>query len=291
MDRLNYTETPIEEIHDSLLDSMGVRLLVKREDLNHPAVSGNKWWKLKYNLVEARKLGKKKLLTFGGAYSNHIYATAAAAKAVGMECVGIIRGGETLPLNSTLTFAKAQGMHLHYVSRETYRSKTDANFLSDLREKFGDFYLIPEGGTNSLAINGCEEWGKILSSIDCNEVFLPVGTGGTMAGLLKGLESSKKITAVAVLKSGDFLRDEIKLLSGIIHTNWKVLTQYHHGGYAKTTPTLLEFIHSFSRQNKIPLEPVYSGKMFWALFEEVRKGNFVRGTTLLALHTGGLQTI
>lgn len=292
MDHLKYTETPVQEIHDLLLDSLGVRLLVKREDLNHPQVSGNKWWKLKHNLSEAKRLGKKRLLTFGGAYSNHIYATAAAAREIGLESVGIIRGEEALPLNSTLTFAKEQAMHLHFVTREIYRGKTSEIFLDGLKEKFGDFYLIPEGGTNALAVKGCEELGsRILAEIEFDIACLPVGTGGTMAGLIRSFAGSKQLTGIAVLKGGEFLKAEIELLEGHSHSNWNVLTSYHHGGYAKTTQALSEFIEIFNHQKKIPLEPVYSGKLMWAIFEEIKNGKFKRGTTILALHTGGLQTL
>jgi 1-aminocyclopropane-1-carboxylate deaminase len=292
LDHLDYTETPVQEIHDLLLDTLGVRLLVKREDLNHPQVSGNKWWKLKHNLVEAKRLGKKKLLTFGGAYSNHIYATAAAAKEIGLESIGIIRGEETLPLNSTLTFAKAQGMELHYISREAYRNKTDAEFLESLVKIFGDFYLIPEGGTNALAVKGCEELGnKILSEIEFDIVCLPVGTGGTMAGLISSFAGKKQLTGIAALKGGEFLKAEIDELEGHSYSNWNILANYHQGGYAKITPELSSFLETFQQQKKIPLEPVYTGKLMWAIFEEIKNGKFKRGTTILALHTGGLQTL
>ena len=293
MDHLNYTETPVQEIHDPLLDSFGVRLLVKREDLNHPFVSGNKWWKLKYNLAEAKRLGKKKLLTFGGAYSNHIYATAAAAKEIGFESVGIIRGEETQPLNSTLTFAKAQGMHLHYVSREAYRNKTDATFLNCLTETFGDFYLIPEGGTNALAVKGCEEFGnKILSEIDFDIVCLPVGTGGTMAGLIKSIGNKKKVLGFSVLKGGEFLELEVAELLHLSEKQlhgWAIETDYHFGGYGKKTDELENFIHSQNELHHLPLEPVYSGKMMFGIYDLVRRSKIKEGLTVLAIHTGGLR--
>ncbi len=288
-----YQETPVQEIKDPLLEEVQVRLLVKREDLNHPYISGNKWWKLKYNLEEARRLGKKKLLTFGGAYSNHIYATAAAAREVGFESIGIIRGEEKHPLNSTLTFAKSSGMQLHYISREAYRKKNELEFIESWHKQIGDFYLIPEGGTNELAVKGCEEFAiKILAEIDFDVLCLPVGTGGTMAGIVKGLEGKKEAVGIAVLKNGEFLVDEIKTLIGDnvnIYRNWSVLTSYHHGGYAKAPKELLAFIAKFKKDKNLPLDPVYTGKLMWAVLEEVKKGRFDRGSSVLAIHTGGLQ--
>jgi len=290
---LKYHETPVQEIHDPLLDSFGLRLLVKREDLNHPFVSGNKWWKLKYNLTEAKKLGKKKILTFGGAYSNHIYATAAAAKETGFESVGIIRGEETQPLNSTLAFAKEQGMHLHYVSRETYRNKTDEKFIDDLRTIFGDFYVIPECGTNALAVKGCEELGnKILSEIDFDVVCLPVGTGGTMAGLINGLGGKKEVLGFSVLKGGEFLEKEVArflTVEGKQSPCWAIKTDYHFGGYGKKTLGLENFIMAQRASHHLALDEVYTGKMFFGIYDLISQSNIKRGSTVLGIHTGGLR--
>lgn len=290
---IKYYETRVQEVKNEVLEAARVRLLVKREDLNHPFISGNKWWKLKYNLEEARRLGKKKLLTVGGAYSNHIYATAAAARESGFESIGIIRGEETHPLNSTLTFAKSCGMQLHYISREAYRKKNELEFIELLHSQFGDFYQIPEGGTNEFAVKGCEEFAKkILTEINFDVLCLPVGTGGTMAGIIKGLEGKKEVVGISILKQGDFLENEIRTLvvdDGKTKRNWSVLTPYHHGGYAKTTPELLAFIDKVETENNLPLDFVYTGKLFWGILEEVKKDRFVKGSVLLAIHTGGLQ--
>src|SRR6185369_7976257 len=179
---LKYFDTPILEIRSNVTECAGVRILIKREDLNHPIVSGNKWWKLRYNLEEAEKLGTRTLLTFGGAYSNHIYASAGASKELELRGIGVIRGEEVLPLNSTLGFAKDCRMKLHFVSREEYRKKSEENFIERLKEKFGNFYLIPEGGSNELAVKGCTEFVREkLLSIEFDYMCLPVGTGGTMA--------------------------------------------------------------------------------------------------------------
>jgi len=290
---LPYIETPLQEISDPILRNAEVRLIIKREDLNHPLVSGNKWWKLKYNLAEAKQTHFETLLTFGGAYSNHIYATAAAAYELGFKSIGIIRGEETHPLNPTLTFSREKGMHLQYVSRHDYRNKTSPEFIDDLQNRFGKFYIIPEGGTNVSAIKGCIEFAKIISSVPADYVVLPVGTAGTISGIITGLRGAKQIVGIPVLKNGTFLYDEInhwlKIFSSASYGNWSLLTSYHHGGYAKTTPALLQFIAMMQDKHDLPLDPVYTGKLLWAVFEETKKGNFKRGSTILAIHTGGLQ--
>lgn len=291
---LPYHATPTQELHAKVLDAAGVRLLIRREDLNHPFVSGNKWWKLRYNLEEAVHSGTNTILTFGGAYSNHIYATAAACHELGLKSIGIIRGEETPPVNSTLAFVMEKGMLIHYLSRDDYRKKSQQTFIDDLGRRFGDFYLIPEGGTNELAIKGCEEMAQTFSTVDFDYLFLPVGTGGTIAGLIKGMRAGPHIVGVTVLK-GDFLQNEIQSLlrtQGNIPTvygNWSLLTSYHHGGYARVTHELVEFMQAMSVEHDLPLDPVYTGKLLWAVMEEIKRGSFNRGSTILALHTGGLQ--
>lgn len=283
---LRYAPTPVQEIFDSVLDHAGVRLLIKREDLNHPLVSGNKWWKLKHNLAEAQTQNKKTLLTFGGAHSNHIFATAAAAAELGFKSIGIIRGEETLPLNSTLSFAKQQGMSLHYVSRELYRTKTSSQFIEELERLFGDFYLIPEGGTNVLAVKGATEFAQTLN-MDFDYVCCPVGTGGTLAGLIEGLPE-KKVIGFSVLKGGEFLTEDIQALTSV-KGNWNIITDYHFGGYAKTNSALEQFIRTFKANHAILLDQVYTGKMMAGIYDLIQKGHFVKGNTILAIHTGGLQ--
>jgi 1-aminocyclopropane-1-carboxylate deaminase len=291
---LQYAETPVQEIHHSILDEVGVRLLVKREDLNHPLISGNKWWKLKYNLEEAANQKKKTLLTFGGAYSNHIYATAAAAREAGFESIGIIRGEETQPLNNTLNFAQSCGMKISYATREAYRNKTDKDFVDELHNQFGEFYIIPEGGTNALAVKGCSDFAtEYLKHIEADYVCLPVGTGGTMAGIIDGLHNEKEIIGFPVLKAGEFLYDEIKNLlhdlRSSAYTNWTLETNYHFGGYAKFTDKLLDFIREINVSNNLPLDHVYTAKLFLAVLDCAKKERFKRNTTVLTVHTGGLQ--
>ena len=262
--------------------------MVKREDLNHPYVSGNKWWKLKYNLEEAKKQGHKTLLTFGGAYSNHIFSTAAAAYELGFESIGIIRGEETLPLNPALSFAKSRGMKLKYISREAYRKKTSPEFINELHNEFGDFYLIPEGGTNALAVRGVEEFARTLGD-RFDYLCCAVGTGGTLAGLVKGTPEDKTILGFSVLKGGDFLNAEVGNMLGKKAQNWGIKTDHHFGGYGKTTEMLLNFIKAQALRNNLPLDKVYTAKAFYGLRSLIAAGNFKKGSTVLFLHTGGLQ--
>jgi 1-aminocyclopropane-1-carboxylate deaminase len=287
--QLNYDPTPITELLSPLLAKSSLRLFIKREDLNHPFVSGNKWWKLKYNLEEAERLGHDTLLTFGGAYSNHIFATAAAAKELGLKSIGIIRGEETLPLNHTLAFAESCEMKLHYVSREAYRKKTETDFIEQLKNQFGNFYLIPEGGTNELAIRGCAEFAAQLSQeIDFDYLCLPVGTGGTMAGMIQGIYQSKKIIGFSSLKGGEFLVEEIRRLI-LPSNNWVINSDYHFGGYGKTTTQLKNFIDEIKNNHQLPLDIVYTSKMVYGIIDLISKNYFTKGSTICILHTGGLQ--
>ena len=294
---LKYYRTPIQTLEEHpILKRYGIRLLIKREDLNHPVVSGNKWWKLKYNLLEASNQKLPAVLTFGGAYSNHIYATAAAAAAVGLRSLGIIRGEENLPLNPTLAFATEQGMKLRYLSRTRYREKDQPEYLDDLRKQFGSFYLIPEGGTNLLAVKGCAEFAaQELSEINFDHLFLAAGTGGTMAGLICGLADRANVVGVSVLKDGGFLQQTVEDLcfdyAGEKFKRWNLLLQYHQGGYARTNDSLSAFIREMQSSYQLPLDYVYTGKVLSAVFQEAQAGKFRRGETILALHTGGLQGV
>jgi len=265
---------------------------VKREDLVHPYLSGNKWRKLKYNLLEALKQQNRKLLTFGGAHSNHIYATAAAGKLFDLQTIGIIRGHELDATNETLAFAKACGMGLKFISRQDYKNKAENSFLQHLKGEFGDFYLIPEGGTNTFAVKGCEE---ILSRADYlhyDFIAVMMGTSGTATGILNASSGFSHILGVSALK-GDFMANEIGKLNvkyGLKgYLNYSAITQYHHGGYAKSSPELDDFIVQFQTKTGIPIEHVYSGKLFYALFDLIAKDFFRAGTKILAIHTGGLR--
>ncbi len=255
-------------------------------------MSGNKWYKLKYNLLEARKQNKDTLLTFGGAYSNHIYAVAAAGKLFNFNTIGIIRGEEHLPLNPTLAFASEAGMRLYYLNRISYRKKYSSEVIDKLQTTFGDFYLLPEGGTNQLAVKGCSE---IINNIkeDFDFICCPCGTGGTLAGLVSGLKGKKYAVGFSVLKGASFLKDNVESLlqenNEFNYTNWDINLDYHFGGYAKLDKQLVDFVNNFSIQSKIPIEPIYSGKMLFGIYDLVSKGFFREGSRILAIHTGGLQ--
>ena len=282
---------PVQKLASQLLQEKRITLLVRREDLLHPEVSGNKWRKLKYNLLAAAENNLETLLTFGGAFSNHIAAVAAAGKLFGFKTIGLIRGEEHSTLNPTLQKAIENGMEVHYLDRETYRRKNNTDFQEKLRQQFGKVYIIPEGGTNNSALQGCAE---IVSEIKepFDVLCCSAGTGGTAAGLLIGLNGDKELQVFSALK-GDFLKAGINQLTtnfnGKIYENWQLQTAYHFGGYAKTKPELFSFIQDFEQQFSIPLEPVYTGKMFFGLFELIRKDCFKPGTTIIAIHTGGLQ--
>jgi len=284
--------TPIEEVNDPFLKERNISLFIKREDLNHTHISGNKWHKLKYNLKEARKQGKNVLLTFGGAYSNHIYSVAAAGKIFSYKTIGIIRGEEHLPLNPTLSFAKENGMHLYYLDRSLYRKKNSAEIVNHLQNIFGDFYLLPEGGTNELAVKGCSE---IINTISVEFDFLccPCGTGGTLAGLISGLRGKNFVLGFAVLKGASFLKKNVsnllKTFEGKDYKNWEINLDYHFGGYAKVNKQLFAFVDDFFDLTRIPIEPIYTGKMLFGIYNLVSNGYFKEGSRILALHTGGLQ--
>ncbi|WP_034041234.1 1-aminocyclopropane-1-carboxylate deaminase/D-cysteine desulfhydrase [Wocania ichthyoenteri] len=273
-----------------LSENRGVELYIKREDKIHPFVSGNKYRKLKYNLIDAENKGFKTLLTFGGAYSNHIAAVALAGQNQGFKTIGIIRGEELknkVDDNATLSFAKQCGMQFRFVSREDYRNKTSQNFIDNLKEEFGAFYLIPEGGTNPLAIKGCEE---ILNDDDANFDFIctSVGTGGTVSGLINCSKPSQQVLGFSALK-GDFLKEDISRF--VTKTNWKLVVDYHFGGYAKINEALISFINDFKTDYQIPLDPIYTGKMMFGIFDLIDKGFFSKGSKILAIHTGGLQGV
>ncbi len=284
-----------EQIHLPILEEKKIELFIKREDLIHPSVSGNKFRKLKYNLEEAKKLKKKALLTFGGAFSNHIAATAVAGKLAGLKTFGIIRGDElgknlkeTLAENATLREAHKNGMKFNFVSRELYRQKSSFGFIEKMKNKWGDFYLVPEGGTNCLAVNGCEE---ILTEDDAqfNYVCAAVGTGGTISGLINSSNKKQKVIGFPALK-GNFLSEEIRKYT-TKRGNWSLNNDYHFGGYAKYNEELVSFINSFKEETSILLDPIYTGKMLFGIIDLIKKDEFPEGTKILAIHTGGLQGI
>ncbi len=279
------------ESSNQIISFQNLSLVVKRDDLLHPIISGNKYRKLKYNLAEAKRLKKKLLITFGGAYSNHIAAVAGAGKEFGFETLGIIRGEELkdkVSENPTLRYAQESGMKFEFLSREVYRNKDILSFKNDLEGRYNSFYLIPEGGTNALAIKGCEE---ILSKDDkrFQYVCVPIGTGGTIAGIINSAGPNQKVLGFSSLK-GNFMSDQIKDLCKPTD-NWELIDSYHFGGYGKINDQLIAFINEFNRQTQIPLDPIYTGKMLYGIVDLHTKKYFEKNSTILVIHTGGLQGI
>ena len=277
------------------LSDIDCQITIKREDQIHPLVSGNKFRKLKYNVQEAVKQKHTTLLTFGGAFSNHILATAVAGKLQNFKTIGVIRGDElgqdlskTLATNSTLRAAYEHGMKFEFISREKYRDKMSSDFLKKLELKYGDFYTLPEGGTNALAVKGCEE---ILTSDD-NEfdyICSCVGTGGTIAGIINSIDTPQKVIGFPALK-GDFLIKEIQQYCRG-QKNWQLVSDYHFGGYGKYSDELIHFINRFKEDTTIPLDPIYTGKMMFGVLDMIKKNSFPKGSKILIIHSGGIQGI
>lgn len=283
---ISATTSPLQRLTDPFPQPVPIRLYVKRDDLLHPQMSGNKWRKLKYNLLAARQQGQRTLMTFGGAYSNHLYATASAGRDFGFRTIGIVRGDELAnqPRNSTLAFCEACGMYLHFVSRADYRQKDDPAFVDSLRNQFGEVYILPEGGTNELAIQGTAEiipeLGTQLNGVP-DYVCCAVGTGGTVAGLAQSAPSTTNVLGFLSLKAADF-----RLPAS---APCQLINQYHFGGYGKTTPELLHFMRAFEDKTGILLEQVYTGKLLYGIYDLARQGYFPADALVVAVHTGGLQ--
>ncbi len=286
---------PIQQINSEIAHQAGVDLYVLRLDLMHPWVNGNKWFKLKYNLLEAREKNFTTLLTFGGAYSNHIYATAAAGNLFGFRTIGVIRGEERLPLNPTLSFAVQQGMQLVYLNREMYRQRNTPALQEYLQQRFSEVFIIPEGGSNLNGVRGCTEI-IIGDAIAFNHICVACGTATTLAGIALSLHEGQRAIAFPVLKNGAFLAQEIETLltnylasSLSAPSNWELVCDYHFGGYAKVNNELLLFSQQFTQEHGVPLDYVYTAKMFYGVMDLLKQGFFCKGDRLLLVHTGGLQ--
>lgn len=282
------SKIPIQKINTEILTKNGICLYVKREDLIHPEISGNKWRKLKYNLLQAKREGCKTILTFGGAYSNHIAATAAAGFITGFSTHGIIRGEETLPLNPTLLLAKKNGMTLSFVSREEYRKKTTSEEVKSIISKIENPFVIPEGGSNVLGVLGCEE----ICDLECEyDVFVSAcGTGSTLAGIINGMSENQYAIGFPALKNASFLNDKIKFFLKGKNINWHLELNYHFNGYAKQSLELIEFIQQFWTLHHIKLDPIYTSKAMFGLFELIKRGE-LKNKKILFVHTGGLQGV
>lgn len=278
-------EIPTQKIRSN---TNNISLFMRREDLIHPYISGNKFRKLKYNLLQAKSENQQTLLTFGGAFSSHVAATAFAGKEQGFKTIGIIRGDELRDKifeNPTLQFAQECGMQFKFITREAYRGKTEADFIENLKHEFGDFYLVPEGGTNEFAVKGCEE---ILTKEDSEFDFVccSVGTGGTISGIINSLLPHQKVLGFPALK-GDFLKEDIRKFTR--KDNWEIITAYHFGGYGKVNQELITFINQFYIENKIPLDSIYTAKMVFGVMDLINKNYFPENSKILLIHTGGIQ--
>jgi 1-aminocyclopropane-1-carboxylate deaminase/D-cysteine desulfhydrase-like pyridoxal-dependent ACC family enzyme len=311
----------LQAIQEKFIEEKKLKLYLLRLDLIHEHISGNKWYKLKYNIAEMQKTNQQSLLTFGGAYSNHIAAAAYAGKHYNIKTIGIIRGEEQLPLNHTLDFAKECGMHLHFISREDYKKKHTEEFLLNLKRQFGEFYVIPEGGSNELGLKGCKEIIDTIS-IPFNYIACACGTGTTLAGIISSLNNKQYAIGFSSLKGGGFLKDDIEVMLQKCETKtlstsqnidsklslsfgvpvpsfregrgevlWHIETNYHFGGYAKITKDLLEFIKNFKLQHHTQLDPIYTAKMMYGLYELIKKDYFPENSVIIAIHSGGLQGV
>ncbi|MCF8266453.1 MAG: pyridoxal-phosphate dependent enzyme [Ignavibacteriales bacterium] len=296
---MNYTSEKYPDESNSVIQKINLpgysgsqEIFIRRDDLIHPAISGNKWRKMKYNLAEVERLAKTGILTFGGAFSNHIYATAAAGKLYGYKTIGIIRGESYNPLNPTLQYAFSSGMELYYLSRKEYPQKENHPLIKKLQNDDPGLYILPEGGTNFFALKGAAE--ITVSPADNFDYYCTAsGTGGTAAGILTGVSSRQKVIAFPALKNGGFLREIIINLASVhiqkFENNLEVKTEYHFGGYAKVKSELIEFMEAFQKLNSIALDPVYTGKMMFGVRDMCQKGDFDPESRILCIHTGGLQ--
>lgn len=288
----------LQEINCELFSEKRLKVFALRLDLIDIVTGGNKYFKLKYNLLRAKELGKNTILSFGGAFSNHIAALAAEGKKQGLKTIGIIRGEElTAESNHTLKRASEEGMQLYFVNREEYRNKNTSEFRLKLQEKFGDFFLVPEGGSNEMAVKGCMEI-KNYIDLPFNYIIVPCGTGGTVAGIALSLNPNQIAIGVPVLKNAFCLGEEILQLQNKYSMQFafpvdaavpQLWFDYHFGGYAKSTPELRNFQYDFELTTGIKLDPVYNAKSFFALIDNTKKGFFHEGSTVVIVHTGGLQ--
>lgn len=288
----------LQKLDNSLLKEKNISLSIKRDDLIHEHISGNKWRKLKYNLLHAVNEKKAGIITFGGAFSNHLIATAFAANASGLKSVGVVRGEDADENNPTLIFCRENGMIIKKITREEYKAKEEDGFLKLLHHEFENHFVVPEGGANFYGMNGCLE---IVNEIEEDFDFITTscGTGTTLAGIIAGLKENQKAIGFSALKGGDFFQEEIekqlyyfsfdKEWVNDIKNKFRIETNYHFGGYAKTNTELFDFINWFEKEFKILLDPVYTGKMMFGLFDLIKKDYFKSGAKIIAVHTGGLQ--
>ena len=290
LDKLEKTFKPsiLTKIDDPLLDEYQLELWMKRDDLLHPVISGNKWRKLKYSLDQALSLGADTLISMGGAYSNHLHALAYTGKLLGFKTQGFIRGEQPATLTPTLLDLQNWGMELTFISRSAYRDLRHYRGCHDLPGLKPGQYWLPEGGAQASALKGVAELVNEIA-IPYDILCVPCGTGATLAGIIDAVPKSACVLGFAALKNAGFLKADVEALLPRPNTNWQLNLDYHFGGFATTTPELMAFITDFECKTNIPLEPVYTGKMMYALYDLITKHTFKPGQRLIAVHTGGLQ--
>ncbi len=284
--------SPIVEVKTSLLEEKDLQLFIKREDQIHFEISGNKWRKLKYNLIHFFQNNFKQVVTFGGVFSNHIYATAAACYELGIPLIIYLRTDKIDPNNPTLQFVQGKNAQLICLSRESYREKDQAEFIHKIHREWPNSFIIPEGGSNHFGLKGTEEiMAEVkvqLSSLDI--IALPAGTAYTAAGIISTSSTNQKVEVFSALK-GLFLQSVLHELVEDGTKNWVLYSDEYFGGYAKVDQTLLNFIDWFFHETSIPLDPIYNAKAMYYLFENIKNGKYSRGSRMLYIHTGGLQGI
>jgi 1-aminocyclopropane-1-carboxylate deaminase len=289
---------PVQRVQVKSLMDAGIELLVRRDDLIDPELSGNKFYKLFFNLRDAHEQGFTRLLSFGGAYSNHLHALAAAGNRYGFNTLGVVRGERPAQLSPTLSDAEAWGMQLVFIGREDYRHKSEQEMIADLQTQYGDFYLIPEGGANLAGARGTQLLGQSLERQlkgDYTAVCIACGTGTSLAGLAAGIDGAKQAIGFSVLKGEGSLGGTIATTYRQLHAsgdaaNWRLITGFHAGGYGKKHPEYLsQFWQGFERDTAVPLDPIYTVKMLWGITSLAQQGYWPRGSRIVAIHSGGLQ--
>jgi len=281
----------LNPIKEPFIVERGVELYLKRDDLLHPVISGNKWRKLKYILNHALSCGTHTIISMGGAYSNHLHALAYTGKILGLNTVGMIRGERPKDLNATLKDLQDWGMQLNFVSRSEYRQLREYKQFDSLPKLKKGEYWLPEGGAMALALQGVAELVDEID-IDYDCLCVPCGTATTLAGLICATPKNKQVLGFSALKGAGFLIDDVNYLikNSSCHNNeWFVHLDYHFGGFAKQNSELLQFIKQFEEKHLIPLEPIYTGKMLYGIYDLIQQGYFKAGQKIIALHTGGLQ--
>ncbi|MCO4800316.1 MAG: pyridoxal-phosphate dependent enzyme [Colwelliaceae bacterium] len=284
----------LQKLNHPLFEQYNLNVQIKRDDLIDPIISGNKWRKLKYNLQHVQAMGFKGVISFGGAYSNHIHALSYACNKNQLNSIGIIRGEADYANNYTLSQAAKWGMNLQFVNRVTYRQRNEKKYLQEITKQYPDYFIIPEGGSNALALEGVVEICDELShQTQYDTLMTPVGSAGTISGLISGDKNQHKILGIAILKQQGYLEEEINNLlitrDNKLANNWKVLNNYHDGGYARFTVESIKELQEFAAHTGVPFEPIYSGKMILALLDLIKSGYFPKNHRIVLLHTGGLQ--